>query len=211
MRRQVVLADDHQLLAEGIKAIIEEIENITITSIVHNGTDLLNFLDKNTADLVVLDLNMPGTDGLKCLDIIKQLYPATKVLVLTSYNQPEIIEEVKRLNADGFLVKLSSSNELKEAVISVLEGNKYFPKTISSAPLDKTSFFFDDFLKKFQLTKREVDIIRLICKEMSSKEIAAELFLSEFTVTTHRKNIFKKLNVKNVAGLMNFAKENQVV
>jgi DNA-binding NarL/FixJ family response regulator len=211
MRRQVVLADDHQLLAEGIKAILEEIEHVAITSTVHNGTDLLNFLDKNTADLVVLDLNMPGTDGLKCLDIIKQLYPVTKVLVLTSYNQPEIIEEVKRLHADGYLVKHSSSNELKEAVNTVLEGNKYFPKPVSTTQVDKSSFFFDDFLKKFQLTKREVDIIRLICKEMSSKEIAAELFLSEFTVTTHRKNIFKKLNVKNVAGLMNFAKENQIV
>ncbi len=211
MRRQVVLADDHQLLAEGIKTIIEEIEEVTITSTVHNGTDLLNFLDKNTADLVILDLNMPGMDGLKCLDIIKQLYPATKVLILTSYNQPEIIEEVKKLQADGFIVKQSSAAQLKEAVIKVLEGNKYFPATPVAGTIDKSSFFFDDFLKKFQLTKREVDIIRLICKEMSSKEIAAELFLSEFTVTTHRKNIFRKLNVKNVAGLMNFAKENNLV
>jgi len=211
MRRQVVLADDHQLLAEGIKTIVEEIESVVITATVHNGTDLLDFLEKNPVDLVVLDLNMPGIDGLKCLGIIKQLYPGTKVLVLTSYNQPEIIEEVKRLHADGFLVKHSSSNQLKEAVTSVLEGNKYFPLTVSTSQLDKSSFFFDDFLRKFQLTKREVDIIRLICREMSSKEIAAELFLSEFTVTTHRKNIFKKLNVKNVAGLMNFAKENELV
>lgn len=211
MRRQVVLADDHQLLAEGIKTILEEIADINIAATLHNGTDLLNFLDKNTADLVVLDLNMPGTDGLKCLNIIKQLYPITKVLVLTSYNQPELIEEVRRLHSDGYIVKHSSSSELKEAVTTVLEGNKYFPKPVCTSQTDKSSFFFDDFLKKFQLTKREVDIIRLICKEMSSKEIAAELFLSEFTVTTHRKNIFKKLNVKNVAGLMNFAKENQLV
>lgn len=211
MRRQVVLADDHQLLAEGIKTILEEIADINIAATLHNGTDLLNFLDKNTADLVVLDLNMPGTDGLKCLNIIKQLYPITKVLVLTSYNQPELIEEVRRLHSDGYIVKHSSSSELKEAVTTVLEGNKYFPKPVCTSQIDKSSFFFDDFLKKFQLTKREVDIIRLICKEMSSKEIAAELFLSEFTVTTHRKNIFKKLNVKNVAGLMNFAKENQLV
>ncbi len=210
MRRQVVLADDHQLLAEGIKAIIEEIENVSIVSTVHNGTDLLNFLDRNSADLIVLDLNMPGLDGLRCLDIVKKLYPATKVLVLTSYNQPDIIEQIKRLQADGFLVKQSSSSELKNAVTEILEGNKYFPKAVTIDSLDKSSVFFDDFLKKFHLTKREVDIIRLICKEKSSKEIAAELFLSEFTVTTHRKNIFKKLNVKNVAGLMNFAKENNL-
>jgi DNA-binding NarL/FixJ family response regulator len=211
MRRQVILADDHKLLAEGIKTVIEEIEDTVIVLTVHNGAELLSFLDKNTADLVVLDLNMPGVDGLKCLHIIKQLYPAIKVLVLTSYNQPEIIEEVRKLQADGFIVKQSSAAQLKEAVTKVLEGNKYFPLTHASNTVDRSSFFFDDFLKKFQLTKREVDIIRLICKEMSSKQIAAELFLSEFTVTTHRKNIFRKLNVKNVAGLMNFAKENQLV
>lgn len=211
MKRQVVLADDHQLLIEGIRSVIEEIENTSVAATLNSGTELLHYLDKNKADLVILDLNMPGQDGLKCLNIIKQIYPATRVLVLTSYNQPELIEEVRKLKADGYLVKNTSADLLKDVVTRILDGYEYFPAKETTQPIQETSVFFDDFLRKYQLTRREVDIIRLICREMSSKQIAAELFLSEFTVTTHRKNIFRKLNVKNVAGLMNFARQHQLL
>lgn len=208
MKQKIVLADDHQLLAEGIKPIIEEIENTEIIHIANSGTELLSFLNRNSADLVILDLNIPGQDGLKCLGIIKRHYPSVKVLVLTSYNQAELISEVKKLQADGYMVKSSSSSELKEGITKVLNGSICFPEPVKEQVVNGASYYIDDFLKKFHLTKREVDIIRLICREMSSKQIAAALFLSEFTVNTHRKNIFRKLDVKNVAGLMNFAKEN---
>lgn len=211
MKRQVVLADDHQLLIDGIKAVVEEIENTTVATTVNSGTELLNYLDRHKADLVILDLNMPGQDGLKCLHIIKQLYPSTKVLVLTSYNQPELMDEARKRKADGYLVKNTSSALLKDVVNAILNGQEYFPPKDTVKPLAESSPFFDEFLRKYQLTKREVDIIRLICREMSSKQIAAELFLSEFTVTTHRKNIFRKLDIKNVAGLINFAREHELI
>lgn len=210
MKTRVVLADDHQLLIEGIKTLLEKIEDIEIAETFNNGSDLLSYLDKNSVELVLLDLNMPGQDGLKCLSIIKKLYPAVKVMVLTSYDQPELVAEVKKLEGNGYVIKNASASELTHAIMEVIAGREYFPAKQTVVTQDG-SFFFDDFLKKFQLTKREVDIIRLVCSEMSSKEIAANLFLSEFTVNTHRKNIFKKLGVKNVAGLMNFAKENQLI
>ncbi len=207
MKKKIVLADDHQLLREGVRTILKDIDTIEITAEVTDGKDLLTHLDCHAVDLVLLDLNMPGQDGLSSLAIIKQLYPSIKVLVLTNYNQPELVDQVKKMNADGFLVKDSSSAELKEAVLCVLNGEKRFPNG-RTPQIEKSSHFIDNFSRKYQLTKREVDIIRLICKELSSREIAAELFLSEFTVNTHRKNLFKKLNVKNVAGVVNFAKEN---
>lgn len=210
MKKKIILADDHQLLIEGIRAIINETENWEVSAELNSGTDLLNFLSRNPADLVILDLNMPGQDGLKSLNYIKQSYPNTKVLILTSYGQPELIEQVKKMNADGFLIKNSSSAELKEAITAVLNDVSFFPSKKQEQTIH-ASYFVDDFLKKYQLTKREVDIIKLVCKEMSSKQIAAELFLSEFTVNTHRKNIFRKLDVKNVAGLVNFATENGVL
>lgn len=211
MKRQVVLADDHQLLIDGIRAVIDEIENTRVAATVNSGTELLHYLERHQADLVILDLNMPGQDGLKCLHIIKQLYPSTKVLVLTSYNQPELIDDVRKRKADGYLVKNASSSLLKEVVSAILDGQEYYPPKEVAKPLPESSPFFDEFLKKYQLTRREVDIIRLVCSEMSSKQIAAELYLSEFTVTTHRKNIFRKLDVKNVAGLVNFAREHQLI
>lgn len=210
MKIRVALADDHQLLIEGVKTILEKIEDVEIAATFNRGNDLLNYLEKNEVELVLLDLNMPGQDGLKCLGIIKKLYPPVKVLVLSSYNQPELIAEVKKMNGDGYVVKNAGDIELTHAITELIAGRTFFPEKQASVTSEE-SYFFDAFLKKFQLTKREVDIIRLICSEMSTKQIAAELFLSEFTVNTHRKNIFRKLGVKNVAGLMNFAKENQLV
>jgi DNA-binding NarL/FixJ family response regulator len=207
MNQKIVLADDHQLLIEGVKIIIKEIENVEIIAEANNSSDLLHFLSTSSADLVILDLNIPGKDGLKCLSIIKQRYPQIKVLILTSYNQPELVKEVKLMKADGFIVKNSSSSELKSAITQVLNGEKFFAKEKEQDEVSSL-YFVDDFLKKYQLTKREVDIIKLVCSGMTSKEIAGNLFLSEFTVNTHRKNIFRKLNVQNIAGLMNFAKEN---
>lgn len=210
MKTKVVLADDHPFLIEGIKAVIAGIEELEIAATVTNGFELMELMPVIAPGLVLLDLNMPGYDGLQCLEKIKAAHPTTKILILTSYSQPELIEELRKKNADGYLIKDSTAQQLKEAIQSILSGGKFFP-TPTERPQSEVSFFFDDFLKKFSLTKREVDIIRLICKEMSSREIAANLFLSELTITTHRRNIFRKLDIKNVAGLMNFAKENHLI
>ena len=190
---------------------LKEIPEVEITATVNNGGDLMEKFRSTTVDLVLLDLNMPKIDGLKCLQEIKKERPHVKVLVLTNYNQPELMEEVKQLKADGFMVKNSTATELRKAVEKILAGEKLFSELQKPGVLDESSYFFDDFLKKFKLTRREVDIIRLVCREFSSKQIAAELHLSEFTVNTHRKNIQRKLNVKNVAGLVAFAKEHHLV
>lgn len=207
---KVVLADDHPFLLEGIQAVIKSIDELEVSATVVNGIELMELMPALNPGLVLLDLNMPGYDGLQCLEKIKTNFPATRVLILTSYSQPELIEQLKKQHADGYLIKDSTAQQLKEAIESILAGNTFFPAS-THRTIPEDSFFFDDFLKKFSLTRREVDIITLICKEMSSKEIAASLFLSELTITTHRRNIFRKLDVKNVAGLMNFAKENSLI
>jgi DNA-binding NarL/FixJ family response regulator len=208
---KIILADDHQLFIEGVRSVIEEIKDVEIITTVNNGAELMEAFHTQHPDLVMLDLNMPKLDGLKCLKEIKSERPDTKVLVLTNYSQPELVNEVRQLKADGFLIKNSTASELKESVTKIIAGEKVFAQSQNSAVLDEGSYFFDDFLKKFKLTRREVDIIRLVCREFSSKQIAATLHLSEFTVNTHRKNIQRKLNVKNVAGLVSFAKEHHLV
>jgi DNA-binding NarL/FixJ family response regulator len=208
---KIILADDHQLFIEGVRTVVEEIPDVAIVATVNNGSDLMERVRSSEVDLVVLDLNMPKLDGLKCLQEIKREKPQVRVLVLTNYSQPELVGEVKKLQADGFMVKNSTASELKEAIIKVAAGEQFFVDSPKKEVLDESSYFFDDFLKKFKLTRREVDIIRLVCQELSSKQIAAQLHLSEFTVSTHRKNIQRKLNIKNVAGLVAFAKEHQLV
>lgn len=211
MKTKIVLADDHQFLLEGITVILKEMPSIEIVATAQNGFELMDAVAQQQPSLVLLDLNMPGYDGLQCLQKIKKHYPGVKVLVLTNYNQPELVEEVKKMQADGYLVKNSSAIELKDAISTIITGKKHFPAAVELSTIAEDSFFFDDFLKKYQLTKREVEIIRMICKEMSTKEIAARLFLSELTINTHRRNILRKLEVKSVAGLMNFARQNQLL
>jgi DNA-binding NarL/FixJ family response regulator len=207
---KLILADDHDYLVEGILSILKGMTQVEISAVAKNGFELMDAVAQKNPDLVILDLNMPGFDGLQCLQKIKAGYPATKVMVLTSYSQPELISEIKKLQAEGYLVKDSSATQLVEAIEQILSGKKHFPAMVINNSSD-SPFFIDGFLKRYSLTKREVDIIRLICREMSTKEMAASLFLSELTINTHRRNILKKLDIKNVAGLVNFAKENKLM
>lgn len=211
MPSKVILADDHQFLLEGVLTILKEEASLEVVATAQNGFELMDAVRRQNPDLVILDLNMPGYDGLQCLKKIKTNFPRVKVLVLSNYSQPELVEEVKKMEADGYLIKNSSAAELTEAIAAVLSGQKYYPDARELKPVPDDSYFFDEFLKKYQLTKREVEIIKLVCREMSTKQIAATLFLSELTVNTHRRNILRKLEIKNVAGLMNFAKQNQLL
>lgn len=211
MRKKVVLADDHQFLLDGIMTILKEIPSVEIVATAQNGFELMDAVARQKPELVILDLNMPGYDGLQCLKKIKNNFPQIKVLILTNYSQPDLVEDVQKMGADGYLIKNSSAAELKEAVVAVLSGEKYYPAANELKSVADDSYFFDEFLKKYQLTKREVEIIRMVCREMSTKEIATQLYLSELTINTHRRNVFRKLDIKNVAGLMNFAKNNQLL
>jgi DNA-binding NarL/FixJ family response regulator len=211
MRSKVILADDHQFLLEGILTILKEDPTVEIVATAQNGFELMDAVAKHNPHIVIVDLNMPGYDGLQCLKKIKTDFPQVKVLILTNYGQPELVDEVRKNKADGFLVKNSSAAILKEAINGILSGEKYYPDSSQLQAVPDDSYFFDEFLKKYQLTKREVEIIKLVCHEMTTKQIATTLFLSELTINTHRRNILRKLEIKNVAGLVNFAKQHQLI
>ncbi len=211
MNKKIIIADDHPFMIDGLTQVIGQMEMAELVADASNGLELIQRLQHHVADLVILDLNMPGMDGFDCIKQIKKDATPPKILVLTNYNQPEIIEEVIKLGADGFLLKNSSAQEVREAMETILKGDKYFPKQNAPDPVAENSFFYDEFLKKFQLTKREVGIMLLICHGKSSKQIADELFLSELTVNTHRRNIMKKLDLNNVAGLIHFARQNSLL
>lgn len=203
---KLIIADDHHLLIEGLISILSEVHHLEIQDPVNDGNQLINSLIINQADIVLLDLNMPKLDGIKTLEKLRKDFPDLKVIILTNYDQPQLIEEVKRLGAHGYLLKNSPPQLLKDAISKVLNGELYFDEKVLTEK-DNSPFFIDDFMKKYQLTKREVEIIKMIAKELTSKEIGEKLFISEFTVSTHRRNIMKKLNSKNIAGLLKFARQ----
>lgn len=210
MPYRLIIADDHQLLIDGLSAVLNTNTDWELLPAVNNGRELLHVLEREQVDMVLLDLNMPQLDGVKALSIIKRNYPKIKVLVLTNYGQPQLQAEIRKAGAEGYLLKNSPAALLREVIQQILEGGIHY-SAAEETPADENTWFLDDFMKRYQLTRREVEIIKMIGQELTSKEISDRLYISEFTVSTHRKNILRKLNLKNTAGVVNFARENSLI
>lgn len=209
MSLRLVIADDHPLLIGGLKKVLEEMENVKVVACVENGLQLISALRKTPADMILLDLQMPKMDGIDSLRLIKKDFPKLKIIIFTNYGQARLINEIKTLGADGYLLKDSTSITLKEAVSAVAAGRKWFDIPKEERPT--SPLYTSEFMKKYQLTERETEIICKIAEGLTSKEIASKLFISEFTINTHRRNICRKLNIYTPVGLLNFAKEHGLV
>ena len=217
----VVIADDHQLFITGLKSILNDIEGyeINLLDIANDGEELLDILKQNVPDLLILDLNMPERDGLDVLDVIRGQYEDLKILALTMYDESKIVKSAFKSGVDGYVLKSSGKEELVRAIIEVLDGRTFLGKGVSlnsltskaSRKSDNAYQFEDKFIKKSNLTKREFEILRLISLALSNKEIAKELFISDQTVSVHRKNIMRKLGVSNTAGLIKIAYDNSLI
>jgi DNA-binding NarL/FixJ family response regulator len=209
MSLRILIADDHPLLIDGLVRVLEEMAGTRVVETVGNGRRLLDRLREVSADLILLDLQMPQLDGLETLRVLRREFPQVRVLIFTNYNQPKLVQEARSAGARGYLSKNCSSAVLKEAVMRVSAGGVWFEEP-SDVPEAKT-FFADDFMRKHQLTVREVEILRRIAQGYTSRQIGEQLFVSEFTVNAHRRNICRKLDIHTAVGLVNFAKENRLV
>ncbi|QMW02885.1 response regulator transcription factor [Spirosoma foliorum] len=212
---RLLLADDHPLLLDGLRSVLSDLPDTDLLPPVTNGHQLLDYLHLHPVDMVLLDLNMPKTDGLTALKQIRRDFPTVKVIVFTSYNQPQRIREVQALGGMGYLLKSTDAPTLKTAVQQVWSGKPWFPtlqpvvdSTRHTSAVDMAE---DAFMQKYQLTKREVEIIQLISRGETTRQIADELTVSEFTINAHRRNIARKLGIDTPVGLVNFAREQGLV
>lgn len=212
---RLLLADDHPLLLDGLRSVLSDLPDTDLLPPVTNGHQLLDYLHLHPVDMVLLDLNMPKTDGLTALKQIRRDFPTVKVIVFTSYNQPQRIREVQALGGMGYLLKSTDAPTLKTAVQQVWSGKPWFPtlqpvadSTRHTSAVDLSE---DSFMQKYQLTKREVEIIQLISRGETTRQIADELAVSEFTINAHRRNIARKLGIDTPVGLVNFAREQGLV
>jgi DNA-binding NarL/FixJ family response regulator len=197
------------MLVDGLSRVLSEMEHVEMLEPAANGRHLLDRLRTSPADMVLLDLHMPQMDGIETLKILKTEFPRLKILVFTNYNQPKLLREIKGLGANGYLLKNSTSATLKEAVLAVASGGTWFHEAPLSPPI--SDHFMDDFMKKYLVTRREVEIIRKIGEGYTTREIGEQLFVSEFTVNAHRRNICRKLDIYTPAGLVKFANEHGIV
>ena len=213
---RIHLADDHQVLIHGMRTLLNSIPNFKVVGSSLKGTTLYEDVSNNATDVLVLDISMPEKDGIEVLkEFAKKGFPC-KVIVLSTYDEIKIIQEVMKLGASGYLSKQCAGENIVEAIQVINKGEEYFcnvvrEKIFSSATkniskLNKNKIDFD-----YQLTAREIEIITLIALEFSGKEISEQLFISINTVETHRKNIMKKLQAKNTIGLVKFAIKNNLI
>jgi DNA-binding NarL/FixJ family response regulator len=205
--KKVLIADDHQIFLAGLRMIFADSKDFFIAKEVNNGQEVLDAFKKEIFDFAILDINMPIFNGIVIGKKLAEKYPSCKVIFLTMYSDVKFVNEFARSNAFGYVLKNAGKSELLQALQCAEKGEKYISNELQYTP-DKLDL---DSSKYQTLTKREMEIIGLLAKGKSSQQIAEDLCLSVFTVNTHRKNILHKLNLKNAAGIVKFALENNMI
>lgn len=204
---RVIIADDHVILRDGIKRIIEESPDLHVVGEASDGMELLRLLGGTKCDMVILDISMPILRGIEATREIKKSQPSVKILILTMHKKSDYIYNALAAGADGYLLKESTGDELNTAIETIREGGTYVSKALTRDLTDDLVQFSRGVLepKRDQLTNREKEVLKLIAEGKTSKEIASLLFISIYTVNNHRANISKKLQMKKTADLVRYA------
>jgi len=206
---KLLLADDHLVFREGILSFFDNHQEMEVIAQASNGVEVIQAVKKELPDVIIMDISMPEKDGIETAQELKLEFPALKIIMLTMHETQPFIRQLIELGVDGYLLKTTSKTELLSAVESVVKGQRFFGEDVQEVFMN--SFSAENVATPIQLTKREKEILQLICEEMNTNEIAEKLFLSSHTVETHRKNLLSKTGVKNVAGLVKFAINNKIV
>lgn len=190
---EIIIADDHMMIREGLKQLLELDGTMKVIAEANDGEECLNLLNKKIhPDILLLDINMPKKNGIEVLEYIKQNKIPVKVLILTVHNEVEYLLKAVDIGIDGYLLKDSSYDELKEAIDVVISGNTYIQPSLLPALNESMEDYALDKEKIECLTKRELDVLRLISEGCSNKKISDELTISERTVKNHISHIFRK-------------------
>jgi DNA-binding NarL/FixJ family response regulator len=208
---KILIADDHNLMIDGIKTTLSDIADMQIVAGANNGLEVLKILEHTKVDVVLMDINMPLMDGLDCTKTISQQYPDIKVIALSQYNESRFIKRMVINGASGYLLKDAQKEELVKAIRTVFAGEQYYGRNLVSDPTRINNRRQSNYDNLPELSERELEILTLICSELSCPEIAEKINLSFSTVEKHRANLMMKSGSKNTAGLVRWALENNLV
>ncbi|MEL7257062.1 MAG: response regulator transcription factor [Pseudomonadota bacterium] len=202
---RIAIVDDHPMVAEGIQAILESYDDIEVIATLSTGQDIIDQSEQLQPDVILLDLNMPGIGGLSTTEILLERRPDTRILILSMHDSPEYISSALSHGAMGYVLKDVPTEEIKQAIDTVMRGERYLC-TGAEGALNP-----DGSVAREQLTNREQTILLQLAQGKSNKEVALELDISVRTVETHRKNIKRKLGISSTAGLTRYALEHGVL
>lgn len=207
---RVLLVDDHQIILDSLELLFDLMEGVEVVGTLNDSRRILDELARHEVDVLITDLSMPYVSGIELSFQVKEKYPNMKILMLTVNDQGDRIQDAFKAGISGYVMKKAGRQELENAIRAVAAGQLHFSQEVMKSLLSANGE--DDHSDRLKhLTKREIEVIKLIVQEHSSSEIAEKLFISLGTVETHRHNIFKKLDVKNSIGLVKFALKYKLV
>ena len=204
---RVVLADDHGIIIDGVKSILAKESGLEVVYTTHQASGVLEYVKLHSFDLLITDFSMPGMDGLTLIRTLKRILPEVKIIVLSMHDEVHLAKEILKSGVNAYVLKKDTQQELLSAIREVMAGRIYLSNDINKLLITH----LDNQEEGKLLTDREKEIVKLIAKEYSNKQIAEELFISERTVETHRKNIFRKTGTNSLVGLIKFAYANNLI
>jgi two-component system nitrate/nitrite response regulator NarL len=205
--KRIFIVDDHQMVIDGLSLLINTIPGFEIAGVSNHPEKAIDLLKQIPVDIVLTDVSMPGMSGVELTRYIRKHHPDIKVLALSMFGDSMIVSEMIDAGVSGFILKNTGTQELEEALKKIAAGGDYFTADITKQLVKA----FKDNKEGNHLTDREIEIIRMIEREFSNKQIAQLLFISERTIETHRKNIFRKTNTQTVVGLLKYAYERKII
>jgi DNA-binding NarL/FixJ family response regulator len=204
---KILLVDDHRIVLDGLKSLFDDDLEFEIIGAVSTPAEALQKMEQAQPDILLTDYTLPGMTGLELCAKTKERYPTVKRVILSMHDEGHLVKQVMKEGVDGYLLKSIQQSELKTALHQIMQGMPYVSPEITRQLMSGIA----NEGKQELLTEREQEILRLIVKEFSNKQIADKLFISERTVETHRKNIFRKTNVSSLVGLVKYAFEHNIV
>lgn len=210
---KVLLVDDHKIVRDGIKLMLEPQAGIDVVAEAENGEKVIGLLQESPVDVIVMDINMPKMNGIVTTKIVKEKYPGIKVLALTMSSDDTHIRQMVQAGASGYIMKSAGREELTTAIHEVMEGKHYFSD-------QATQSIMMDLVKNkgkssapdpIHITERETEVLQMIVKEHTNQEIAEKLYISPRTVDAHRRNLLQKTGARNTAGLVSYAFQHGLV
>ncbi|QCR21451.1 response regulator transcription factor [Pontibacter sp. SGAir0037] len=227
---KLILTDDHKIIRDGVKALLRDEQNIQVVGEASDGEELIELLSKQSADVVLMDINMPRRDGFETTRYLKEHFPSVMVLVLSMHNHGSYVNKVLEAGAKGYILKNAGKEELTSAIKLVASGNLFICSDVALELLKKAQYTTvrssgegmsvsspapespdANTSQHRELTKREVEVLLLIAEGYTNAEIADRLFTSKRTVETHRQNLLEKTQMKNTATLIKFALQNGLI
>lgn len=208
---RVGIADDHEIVRDGIKLLLEDEPGYEIIFEAENGKEAVESCISHEIDLVIMDITMPEMDGIEATKILKEKYPDIKILALTMLSEDQHIRKMIKAGASGYILKSSGKKELLKAINAIVNGQHYFSEEATQSILQELinpEISKQKDSEDVHITERELEILKLIVNEFTNQEIADKLFLSVRTVDAHRRNLLQKTGAKNTAGLVKYALNN---